>query len=67
MLHPKLQEVTARIIARSQQSRGNYLAKLDKARSAGVSRSRLSCGNLAHAFAASDQRDKSLLAVDRGG
>jgi len=66
VLHCKLQEVTARIIARSEQSRGNYLAKLDKARSTGVSRSRLSCGNLAHAFAASDQHDKSMLAVDRG-
>ncbi len=66
MIHPKMQEVTTRIIARSEQSRGNYLAKLDKARSTGVSRSRLSCGNLAHAFAASDQHDKSMLAVDRG-
>ena len=66
MLHPKLQEVTARIIARSQPSRGRYLDKLDRARSVGVSRSRLSCGNLAHAFAASDQHDKSMLAVDRG-
>lgn len=31
----------------------------------GVSRGHLSCGNLAHGFAASDAHDKSALAIDR--
>jgi len=64
-LHPQVAAVTARIISRSRASRGDYLDKINAARQRGVSRSRLSCGNLAHACAASDQQDKSVLAVDR--
>ncbi|MFA7555355.1 MAG: phosphogluconate dehydratase [Spongiibacteraceae bacterium] len=65
MVHIKLAEVTNRIIARSKASRGGYLDKIAAARQQGVSRKRLSCGNVAHAYAASEQQDKSVLAVDR--
>lgn len=57
--------VTERIITRSQTGRDAYLEKINSARQQGVSRARLSCGNIAHAFAASEQQDKSVLAVDR--
>ena len=65
VLHPKLVEVTERIVERSSGSRSAYLEKIHHAAQSGVSRSRLSCGNLAHAYAASDDAEKSILAVDR--
>jgi phosphogluconate dehydratase len=63
-LHPKLEAITARIIARSAASRAAYLAGVDAALRDGPFRSRLSCGNLAHGFAACGPTDKSRL---RGG
>lgn len=65
MLNSTVNTVTERVIARSQTQRGEYLDKVGKARQQGVSRSRLSCGNVAHAYAACEQQDKSVLAVDR--
>ena len=65
MVNKTLSEVTERIIARSQDGRGGYLDKISAARQQGVSRARLSCGNVAHAYAASEAQDKSALAVDR--
>jgi phosphogluconate dehydratase len=65
MVHKTLAAVTERIISRSQDGRGKYLDKIATARQQGVSRARLSCGNIAHAFAASEAQDKSTLAVDR--
>jgi len=56
-----IQEVTARIIERSKQGRADYLNKIDKARRQGPHRGVLSCGNLAHGFAACDQEDKQSL------
>lgn len=53
-----IQEVTDRIIERSQISRAAYLAKIDKARRQGPHRGALSCGNLAHGFAACGTDDK---------
>ena len=47
-----VQDVTDRIAARSAQSRGEYLDRIEGQRAAGVYRSALACGNLAHAFAA---------------
>ncbi len=52
-LHPVVERVTARIAARSRPTRARYLAMIDAARPRGPARSRLSCGNLAHGFAAS--------------
>ncbi len=63
-LNPIVAEVTARIVERSRGSRGSYLARIDAARDKGPHRRRLSCGNLAHGFAACAALDKSSL---RGG
>ncbi len=60
-LNPKLAEVTARIVDRSQDSRADYLARMDEARAKGRGSRLMSCGNLAHAFAASPLTDKRLL------
>lgn len=65
MAHAKLEAVTARVIARSRDSRQAYLEKIRGAHRPGVSRSHLSCGNLAHGFAASASDEKATLAVDR--
>lgn len=66
MVNKVVAEVTQRIIERSRGSRDQYLQKISSARQQGVSRTRLSCGNIAHAFAAAEKQDKSVLAVDRG-
>ena len=65
MLHSTVAAVTQRIRERSQKSREKYLEKVCEARKLGVYRSGLSCGNLAHGFAACESGDKSVLAVDR--
>jgi phosphogluconate dehydratase len=57
-LHPKIAEVTARIDERSRDTRRAYLDRIDAARKAGPGRQHLSCGNLAHAFAAAPLGDK---------
>ena len=63
-LHPAVERVTARIRERSAPARAAYLARIDAAREAGTARARLSCGNLAHGFAASGT-DKDLLRGQR--
>lgn len=60
-LHPTIAAVTARIIARSTHSRAAYLAQIRAARSAPPARAHLSCGNLAHGFAACGFQDKATL------
>jgi phosphogluconate dehydratase len=62
-LHPVLAKVTDRVVARSRESRAAYLALIGRARDHGVNREALSCGNLAHGFAAAGE-DKPAL---RGG
>lgn len=52
-LHPMVAKVTDRIIKKSQKSRAAYLDLMARQRDAGTNRGNLSCGNLAHAFAAS--------------
>jgi len=59
-LHPVVEKVTARIIARSAAARKAYLDLIDRARDEGVHRPTMSCGNLAHGFAASGD-DKSTI------
>ncbi|MEP7705855.1 phosphogluconate dehydratase [Paraglaciecola sp. 25GB23A] len=54
-----IQEVTQRIIERSQAPRAAYLAKIEKARLQGPHRGVLSCGNLAHGFAACGTEEKA--------
>ena len=58
-MNPVIQEVTDRIIQRSQSSRKSYLEKIESARLQGPHRGVLSCGNLAHGFAACGTEDKS--------
>ncbi|AKJ43632.1 phosphogluconate dehydratase [Pragia fontium] len=57
-MNPIVERVTQKIIARSQNERRQYLAKIDAAKSKTVHRSQLSCGNLAHGFAACSVDDK---------
>jgi phosphogluconate dehydratase len=59
-----IERVTARIRERSAASRAAYLERIDAARRDGPARSRLSCGNLAHGFAAAGE-DKPVLRGQR--
>ena len=59
-LHATIEAVTARIIKRSRVGRQAYLDLIAKQRDAGVNRPALSCGNLAHGFAASGE-DKAAI------
>ncbi len=52
ILHPTIAAVTDRIVARSAQRRAAYLDLIERQREAGTNRGNLSCGNLAHGFAA---------------
>ncbi|MDX1677356.1 phosphogluconate dehydratase [Arsukibacterium sp.] len=58
-MNPVIQRVTDRIIARSSKSRAVYLARIDEAGQSGPHRGVLSCGNLAHGFAACNKQDKA--------
>jgi len=61
-LHPTLAEVTARIEARSKDSRSAYLAQVQAAVTDRPRRRRLSCGNLAHGYAACGGDKPALMA-----
>ncbi|MEM9522617.1 MAG: phosphogluconate dehydratase [Pseudomonadota bacterium] len=63
-LHPKLEDVTQKIIARSAGDRAAYLERMRRAAEDGPRRGHLSCGNQAHAYAATGE-DKGTLAVNR--
>jgi len=54
-LHPAIQAVTERIIERSRPAREAYLDLIARERNSGVDRPNLSCGNLAHGFAAAGE------------
>ncbi len=58
---PKSRE---RVIERSNPGRQAYLRRIDAAASRGPHRAALSCGNLAHGFAACGVSDKAALAGD---
>lgn len=60
-MHATIAAVTDRIIARSKQHRSKYLAAINDAKAQGVYRGSLSCGNLAHGFAACSVDDKQSL------
>ena len=59
-MHATVEAVTARIVERSKQGRQAYLDLIAKQRDAGVNRPVLSCGNLAHGFAASGEDKASI-------
>lgn len=61
-MNATVDRVTQRIQARSEQSRGEYLARIHKAANGGPTRANLSCSNLAHAMAASSKMEKKALA-----
>ena len=63
-MHPVLTHVTDRIISRSKSSRAAYLADIAAMRAEGRKRTTLSCGNLAHGFAACGADDKEKLKGD---
>ena len=63
-MHPIVSAVTDRIIERSRDSRRRYLELIGQERERGVLRPRLSCGNLAHGFAAAAE-DKSAIRSGR--
>jgi phosphogluconate dehydratase len=62
--HASIEAITARIVERSRPHREAYLARVRGAISRGPHRSVLSCGNLAHGFAACSPSDKAGLAGD---
>ncbi len=63
-MNPTIASVTQRIIERSRPSRNAYLDLIKRQRDAGTNRHMLSCGNLAHGFAASGE-DKAVIRADK--
>ncbi len=67
MVLANIQKITDKIVARSHNSRQAYLSMLSEALDRDndtATRSKLACGNLAHAFAACDMHDKEKLSGD---
>jgi len=60
-MNKNILRITQRIIDRSEASRGAYLEKIAGEKSTTVHRASLSCGNLAHGFAACGSDDKTTL------
>jgi len=64
-MHPRIQEVTERLIERSRPTRQRYLAQMAAAASDGPQRGRLQCANFAHGVAgcasASDKQQLRLM------
>lgn len=58
-MNNQIAEITQRIIERSKATRKAYLDKIEHARRQGPHRGELSCGNLAHGFAACGAAEKS--------
>ncbi|MCX7282828.1 MAG: phosphogluconate dehydratase [Novosphingobium sp.] len=59
-MNPTVERVTQRIVERSRTTRAAYLDLVERSRDQGLNRPQLSCGNLAHGFAASGD-DKPLI------
>jgi phosphogluconate dehydratase len=60
-LNKTVHQVTQRIIERSKHSRADYLKQMAKAKTDKPNRSALSCGNLAHGYAACGMQEKQVL------
>ncbi|WP_286235785.1 phosphogluconate dehydratase [Thalassotalea sediminis] len=60
-MNKKILAITERIIERSKDSRKAYLAKIEREKATTVHRANLSCGNLAHGFAACSKQEKDVL------
>ena len=61
VMNKNIVQITQRIIDRSKASRAAYLEKIAGEKSTTVHRASLSCGNLAHGFAACGSDDKTTL------
>ena len=59
-LHPTIETVTQRIVERSRPTRDAYLDLIARERDSGVDRPTLSCGNLAHGFAAAGEDKRAI-------
>ncbi|MBL3565860.1 phosphogluconate dehydratase [Rhodovulum sulfidophilum] len=59
-LHPVLEEVTQAIASRSAETRAAYLDRIGRAADQGPARAHLTCGNQAHAYAASGEAKNRL-------
>jgi phosphogluconate dehydratase len=59
-LHHEIEIVTERIVERSRATRGAYLDLIARERESGVDRPMLSCGNLAHGFAAAGEDKRAI-------
>lgn len=60
-MNKKILAITNNIIERSKATRAAYLKKIEAQKSQTVHRANLSCGNLAHGFAACGKEDKQIL------
>jgi len=60
-MNKQILAITERIVQRSLKTRAAYLQKIEAAKTNTVHRASLSCGNLAHGFAACGQTDKQKL------
>ncbi len=61
MPHPRILEVTDKILERSFASRNAYMERINEMRRAGPARPSMSCGNIAHAIAACSDTEKQKL------
>lgn len=61
-VHPEIQRITERVVARSAATRSAYVAQMKHQFEQNSTRSGLHCGNLAHAFAGCSPTDKSAIA-----
>ncbi|MFC3034075.1 phosphogluconate dehydratase [Pseudoalteromonas fenneropenaei] len=64
MLHPRIKEVTERVIERSKATREAYLQRMAEAKKQTRVRAGIGCGNLAHVMAACTSSDKARLKAD---
>ncbi|MEX0603722.1 MAG: phosphogluconate dehydratase [Marinobacter sp.] len=60
-MHATVEKVTRRIIERSRGTRREYLGRMNALKESSPQRGVLSCGNLAHGFAACGSADKNTL------
>ncbi|MDH0140922.1 phosphogluconate dehydratase [Aquipseudomonas alcaligenes] len=60
-MHPRVLEVTERLIERSRATRQHYLALIGAAAAQGPQRSKLQCANFAHGVAGCSSHDKQTL------
>ena len=60
-MNPTVLRVTEQIVERSRESRRDYLELMNEAKATPLDRQKLSCGNLAHGFAACNKEDKGTI------